>query len=178
MRRVGSFILGRPTLAVALLFLAAALVFFAGALWPPPGQVLAGHDMLAYYYRAWDTARDGLRAGQITLWEPGIFGGFPFLAQPQQNTFYPPNWINLLLPTRVGVTWLMAFHVWLAGFGLYLFARQMGARRLPAVLGGLGFAFGGLLTGRLWAGHAPGHPGQCDAPGVADDRPAGRARQR
>ena len=155
MRRVGSFILGRPTLAVALLFLAAALVFFAGALWPPPGQVLAGHDMLAYYYRAWDTARDGLRAGQITLWEPGIFGGFPFLAQPQQNTFYPPNWINLLLPTRVGVTWLMAFHVWLAGFGLYLFARQMGARRLPAVLGGLGFAFGGLLTGRLWAGHAP-----------------------
>ena len=117
--------------------------------------MLAGHDMLAYYYRAWDTAREGLRAGQLTLWEPGIFGGFPFLAQPQQNTFYPPNWINVLLPTRVGVTWLMVFHVWLAGFGLYLFARQMGARRLPAVLGGLGFAFGGLLTGRLWAGHAP-----------------------
>jgi hypothetical protein len=155
MRRPIGWLMARPAAAVALLCLAAAGVFFAGALWPPPGQVLAGHDMLAYYYGAWDTVRDGLRAGHLTLWEPGIFGGFPFLAQPQQNTFYPPNWINLLLPTRVGVTWLMAFHVWLAGFGLYLFARRMGARRLPAVLGGLGFAFGGLLTGRLWAGHAP-----------------------
>ena len=155
MRRVTGWLAARPTAAVALLFLGAALVFFAGALWPPPGQVLAGHDMLAYYHGAWDTVREGLRAGRLTLWEPGIFGGFPFLAQPQQNTFYPPNWINVLLPTRVGVTWLMAFHVWLAGFGLYLFARRMGARRLPAVLGGLGFAYGGLLTGRLWAGHAP-----------------------
>ena len=155
MRRVTGLPATRPTAAVALLFLGAALVFFAGALWPPPGQVLAGHDMLAYYHGAWDTVREGLRAGRLTLWEPGIFGGFPFLAQPQQNTFYPPNWINVLLPTRVGVTWLMVFHVWLAGFGLYLFARRMGARRLPAVLGGLGFAYGGLLTGRLWAGHAP-----------------------
>jgi len=155
MRRVETLLRARPTVAVALFFLAAALVFFAGALWPPPGQVLAGHDMVAYYFGAWDIVREGLRAGRLTLWEPGIFGGFPFLAQPQQNTFYPPNWINLLLPTRVGVTWLMVFHVWLAGFGLYLFARQMGARRLPAVLGGVGFAYGGLLAGRLWAGHVP-----------------------
>ena len=131
MRRAADLIAARPTLAVALFYLAAAVLFFVGALWPPSGQVLAGHDMLAYYYRAWDTAREGLRAGQLTLWEPGIFGGFPFLAQPQQNTFYPPNWINVLLPTRVGVTWLMLFHVWLAGFGLYLFARRRwrGGRR-------------------------------------------------
>jgi hypothetical protein len=155
MNRLARFVRAHPDLSVALGLLVAAVVFFAGALWPPPGQVLAGHDMLAYYYGAWDTVREGLRAGQLVLWEPEIFVGFPFLAQPQQNTFYPPNWINLLVPTRVGVTWLMVFHVWLAGFGLYLFARRMGARRLPALLGGLGFAYGGLLTGRLWAGHSP-----------------------
>ena len=43
MRRVTGLPATRPTAAVALLFLGAALVFFAGALWPPPGQVLAGH---------------------------------------------------------------------------------------------------------------------------------------
>ncbi len=155
MNRLTRLIRARPDLSVALGLLVAAVVFFAAALWPPPGQVLAGHDMLAYYYGAWDAVREGLRAGQFVLWEPEIFVGFPFLAQPQQNTFYPPNWINLLVPTRAGVTWLMVFHVWLAGFGLYLFARRMGARRLPALLGGLGFAYGGLLTGRLWAGHSP-----------------------
>ena len=155
MNRLARFVRAHPDLSVALGLLVAAVVFFAAALWPPEGQVLAGHDMLAYYYGAWDAVREGLRAGQLVLWEPEIFVGFPFLAQPQQNTFYLPNWINLLVPTRVGVTWLMVFHVWLAGFGLYLFARRMGARRLPALLGGLGFAYGGLLAGRLWAGHSP-----------------------
>ena len=155
MNRLARLVTRRPVATAAAFYGLAAMVFFAGALWPPPGQVLAGHDMLAYYYGAWDAVREGLRAGRLALWEPGIFGGFPFLAQPQQNTFYPPNWINLLLPTRVGVTWLMVFHVWLAGFGLFLYARRMGARWLPALLGGLGFAYGGLLAGRLWAGHAP-----------------------
>ena len=140
---------------IALLYLALALLFFSHVLLPPPGQVLGGHDMLAYYYHAWDTVRDGLRQGRLVLWEPGIFGGFPFLAQPQQNTFYPPNWVNLVVPTRVGVALHMVFHVWLAGFGMYLYTRVMGGRRLPGVLAGLGFAYGGLLAGRLWAGHAP-----------------------
>ena len=155
MNRLARLVARHPDLSVAVFFLVAAVVFFAGALWPPPGQALGGHDMAGYYYPAWDTVREGLRAGRITLWEAEIFAGFPFLAQPQQNTFYPPNWINILLPTRAGVTLLMVFHVWLAALGMYVFTRRMRARRLPAVLAGLGFAYGGLLTGRLWAGHSP-----------------------
>ena len=45
----------RQTLAVAAFYLLLAVIFFAAALWPPSGQVLGGHDMLAYYYGAWDT---------------------------------------------------------------------------------------------------------------------------
>ncbi len=145
----------RPDLTVAALLLLAAVIFFSGALWPPPGQALSGHDMVGYYYPAWNTVRQALRAGHIVTWEAEIFAGFPFLAQPQQNTFYPPNWINILLPLRAGVTLLMVFHVWLASLGMVIFTRRLGARRGPALLAGLGFAYGGLLTGRLWAGHAP-----------------------
>ncbi len=145
----------RPTLWTALLFLLLALIFFGRGLAPPAGQVLAGHDMVGNYYIYWETVREALHTGQLHLWEPNIFGGFPFLAQPQQSTFYPPNWVNLVVPVRVGVTLYTLFHVWLAAFGMFLFARFMGGRWLPAVLAGLGFAFGGLLTGRLWAGHQP-----------------------
>ena len=145
----------RPGAAAALLFLGLSGVFFAGALRPPLGQALAGHDMTGNYAIYWQIVRDALRAGRLPLWEPGIFGGFPFLAQPQQNTFYPPNWVNLVLPVRVGITLHMVFHVWLAGFGMYVYARVMGGRPLPSVLAGIGFAFGGLLAGRLWAGHTP-----------------------
>ncbi len=145
----------RPTLWTALLFLLLGLIFFGRVLVPPVGQVLAGHDMVGNYYIYWETVREALRGGRLHLWEPDIFGGFPFLAQPQQSTFYPVNWINLLVPVRVGVTLYTLFHVWLAAFGMYWFARQMGSRWLPATLAGLGFAFGGLLAGRLWAGHQP-----------------------
>lgn len=145
----------RTNLAVGLLFLLLALMFFAGVLLPPAGQVLAGHDMVGNYYIYWDLVREALRSGHLLIWEPNIFGGFPFLAQPQQSTFYPPTWVNLILPVRVGVSLYMVFHVWLASFGMFLFARAMGGRRLPSILAGLGFAYGGLLTGRLWAGHLP-----------------------
>ena len=124
----------RPTLTVALLFLLLGLVFFAGVLIPPQGQVMAGHDMIGNYYIYWQVVREALRSGSLPLWEPDIFGGFPFLAQPQQSTFYPVNWINLLVPVRVGVSLYTLFHVWLAGFGMYLFARYMGGRRLPLSL--------------------------------------------
>ncbi|HRO24121.1 MAG TPA: hypothetical protein PLR07_07510, partial [Promineifilum sp.] len=149
------FVEERPGLSAALLFLGLGLVFFAAVLLPPAGQVLAGHDMIGYYYVYWEAVREALLSGRLPLWEPDTFGGFPFLAQPQQNTFYPINWINLILPLRVGVSLYMVFHVWLAGFGMYVFGRIMGGRWLPSVLAGIGFAFGGLLAGRLWAGHQP-----------------------
>lgn len=149
------FVEERPGLSAALLFLGLGLVFFAAVLLPPAGQVLAGHDMIGYYYVYWEAVREALLSGRLPLWEPDTFGGFPFLAQPQQNTFYPVNWINLIVPLRIGVSLYMVFHVWLAGFGMYVFGRIMGGRWLPSVLAGIGFAFGGLLAGRLWAGHQP-----------------------
>lgn len=145
----------RPVLSAALLMLAISLAFFAGVLIPPVGKALAGHDMTGYYYIYWNLVRDSLLSGHLPLWEPDIFGGYPILAQPQQNTFYPPNWINLIAPLRVGVTMHMVFHVWLASIGMFLFARRMGGRWLPSVLAGVSFAYGGLLAGRLWAGHQP-----------------------
>lgn len=145
----------RPTLSAAVFFLLLSLVFFSGVLFPPPGQVMAGHDMVGNYYIYWEVVREALRGGHLQLWEPDIFGGFPFLAQPQQNTFYPPNWINVIVPVRIGVSLYMVFHVWLASFGMYLYARYMGGRKLPSILAGIGFAYGGLLAGRLWAGHQP-----------------------
>ena len=155
MIELSNWIERHPKSSAAVLMLVISLVFFAGVLVPPPGQVMAGHDMIGNYYIYWNLVRDSLLTGRLPLWEPDIFGGFPFLAQPQQNTFYPPNWLNLIVPVRVGVSLYMVFHVWLAVFGMFLFARIMGGRWLPSILAGLSFAFGGLLAGRLWAGHQP-----------------------
>lgn len=155
MKHLVGFVDRRPHLAAAFLYLVLSVVFFMRVLLLPEGQVLGGHDMVGNYYIYWEHVRDSLLSGRLPFWESRIFGGFPFMAQPQQNAFYPVNWINLVVPVRSGVTLHMIFHVWLAGFGMYGYVRYMGGRWLPSVLAGLGFAFGGLLAGRLWAGHSP-----------------------
>jgi hypothetical protein len=143
-----------PPAGALLLLAALTLIFMGRALWPGPDMVLGGHDMLGYYYPYYDAVRSALLAGRLPVWEPNLFGGYPFMAQPQTSVFYPPSWINLLVPTTVGVSWYMIFHIWLAGAGMVLFVRFMGARWIPALLAGVGFAFSGLLAGRLWAGHS------------------------
>lgn len=121
---------------------------------PPPGQALGGYDMRGYYYVLHQAVREALRQGELPLWNPYLFNGFPLLADPQANTFYPPAWLTVVLPVRIGVSWYMLFHIWLAGLGMYAFVRYLGSHRLPALLAGIAFAFSGLLAGRLWAGHS------------------------
>ncbi len=117
-------------------------------------MVLGGHDMVGYYYPYYDAVRNALREGRLPVWEPNLFGGYPFMAQPQQSTFYPVSWINLIVPTNVGVSLYMAIHIWLSGLGMFLFVRFMGAKWVPSMLAAVAFAFSGLLAGRLWAGHS------------------------
>lgn len=157
-QRAIRFFLQRPHLSAATLFFLLALLFMAPALLPPAGEVLGGHDMRGYYYPFYATLRQSLHNGQLPLWTPYIFNGFPLLADPQLLTFYPPAWSFYILPLNLAVSGFMLFHIWLAGMGMYLFVHTLPAgeqrgRWLPAVLAGSAFAFSGLLAGRLWAGH-------------------------
>ena len=140
-------------MAAGLLFVL-ALIFIGSALIPADGLVLGGHDMRGYYYPYYDLVREAVRAGRIPFWEPTLFNGFPFMAQPQQNIFYPLLWPSYLLPVNVGISLYMLLHIWLAGLGMFVFVRYMGGRWLPAMLAAVAFAFSGLLAGRLWAGHS------------------------
>lgn len=152
--RVIRFFVDRPGLSVSLLFLVLGILFLGPALLPDAGQVLGGHDMRGYYYPYYELVREAVRSGRLPFWEPALFSGYPFMAQPQQNVFYPPLWPSFLLPVTTGISLYMLFHIWLAGIGMVAFVRSMGGRWLPAILAGIAFAFSGLLAGRLWAGHS------------------------
>ena len=144
----------RPTLMAALLLLALTILFIGRDIWPANGLVLGGHDMRGYYYPYYDHVKEAVREGRLPYWEPALFNGFPFMAQPQQNVFYPPLWPSFFLPVNVGISLYTMIHIWLAGIGMYLFVRYMGGRWLPSILAAIAFAFSGLLAGRLWAGHS------------------------
>ncbi|MCA9961475.1 MAG: hypothetical protein KC443_20695 [Anaerolineales bacterium] len=148
----------RDNQTALLLFLLLALLFMNKALFPPAGQVLGGYDMHGYYTVLHEAVRKAVHEGTLPFWDPYRFDGNPLLADPQQNAFYPPAWLTIILPTNVGISWYMLLHIWLASVGMYAFVRRMAGNSqeswLPGLLAGVAFAYSGLLAGRLWAGHS------------------------
>jgi hypothetical protein len=120
--------------------------------------VLPGTDALTYFYPYRAYAADAIRSGRIPLWNPYLFLGVPFLANPQTGVFYPPNLLlTWLMPaTAVGlarapalVAWSLVLHTALAACGAYLYARCiLRLSPVPALLGASAFAFGGFLSGQ------------------------------
>jgi hypothetical protein len=136
-----------------LVLLALSLVFMERVLLPPPGEGLVGHDVRGLFYPWWLAARQAVFSGRFPLWQTYQFSGYPFFANPQVALFYPPTWLAILLPPHVGISWYVAFHIWLMGVGMLLWVRALRGGWWGAGLAALTFSFGGFVAARISAGH-------------------------
>jgi len=116
------------------------------------GMVPGGLDVFVYFYPLRAYLAQGLAEGRLPLWNPHLFLGSPFLANPQTAVFYPGTLLFGLLPVpRAYVANLLA-HLFLAAASLYAFARwSLRLGRLGSVLGASAFAFSGFMGGQ--SGH-------------------------
>lgn len=135
----------KSSLCVPALLLLLTLVYFWRQL--VEGRVLYWGDIGLYFTPMAEFLRTHLRAGQVPLWNPLIYCGTPYAGNPQTWPLYP---ITALLPFVSAPYFLnltVALHVWLAGWGTYLFARQSLKVSLSAgLLAALTFMFGGQLV--------------------------------
>ena len=137
----------RDLLAWLTLALAALAI-----LWPLglTHRVLAGVDALTYFTPYWAHRMAELRAGQMPLWNPYLFLGVPFLANPQAAVLYPLHWPLSWLRPEQALIWSALLHVWLAAGFTYTFARRsLRLSRLAAWLAGLVFGMGGFTLARV-----------------------------
>jgi hypothetical protein len=88
---------------------------------------------------------DGVRAGEIPLWNPNILAGTPFLATGQHSAYYPFSLLFIVLPLLKAYGWFTVSQLWLAGVFTYLLARVLGTRRSSAAAAGLVFQGSGFL---------------------------------
>ncbi|MCB8943046.1 MAG: hypothetical protein H6658_04770 [Ardenticatenaceae bacterium] len=144
----------RTGLLCGLLLLFLIVVFLRHALVPPADLVLGrGYDVRGLTYLWYQTILEALRAGRLPLWDDSLFSGYPFLMNPQVGFFYPPAWIPIILPLRLGLTWYAIFHLWMLGWGMTLFVRKMSGSWLGGLLAGLVLTFSGFMSVRIWDGH-------------------------
>ncbi len=136
-----------PHVAVALALAGFILALFARLLFTD--RVLASGDILHYFYPYRDYAAAAFREGRIPLWNPFIFVGVPFLANPQAAVLYPLHWPLSWLAVTKQIYWSGAIHGWILGYGGYWLMRRWGYSAWAGlttglILAGSGF-YGGLL---------------------------------
>ncbi|MEZ4767360.1 MAG: hypothetical protein R2844_02925 [Caldilineales bacterium] len=143
-RRAGRYV--GALVAIALL-LAVLLVFWRLLL---TNRVLATGDAFAYFTPYRDFANQALREGRLPLWNPYLFLGSPFLANPQSAVLYPLHWLFIGLPAGKSLAASAGLHLWLAGMGMALLVRRVARLSWPAALAGaLVFTLGGYLGARV-----------------------------
>jgi hypothetical protein len=143
------------TLAAPLTLALLTLLFMMPFLRSPTGnEVLDGHDLTDQQYPLYSFIFDSVREGRgLPLWNPYLFAGQSIAANPQATLVYPPAWVMALVGVPRGVGWLVMLHLWLGGWGMAVFCGQLDASRVGALVGGIIYAFSGLMAAHLEAGH-------------------------
>lgn len=145
--------------ACAPLLAVLALGFFADLLLHPTQVLYSNHsDLLAMHLPAKRfLVRSFQETGSLPLWCPHSFAGMPFIHDIQVAPFYPLHAFLYWLPEQslgAALSWLVVFHVMIAGWGMFAYALQRGLGTTAAFCAALGFMFGGKwLLHLLVAGH-------------------------
>ncbi len=132
--------------------LLANLLFFWLPLLTSSQVPRGGGDLNSYFFPLGAFSARALQNGQVSLWNPSVFGGMPQLANYQAAMLYPPNLLAWLIhrPFSYGTLELLAIgHYLIASVGVYALARSIEMRRFPATTAAIVFSASGFLTAHL-----------------------------
>ncbi len=136
-----------------LLYSILIVLLFGWALWPDSGMLLYGDDIHRAYYFFREFFNQWMSRGVFPWWNPSIFGGQPFIADPVVNIWYPPNWLFFILPLNLMYSWHIALHILWAMVGMYLLMRTKQQFDIAAWISGVIFGMSGFFMARTFAGH-------------------------
>jgi hypothetical protein len=117
------------------------------------GNTLYSDAVLAHWPNAFYLRESVLERGEFPLWRETTMGGQPFAANPLNKTAYPLQWLVLLFPPALHLNVLIALHLFLAGAGMWRWARALGLREEAAALSALAYALAPKTIAHLGAGH-------------------------
>ena len=91
-----------------------------------------------------------LHQGELPLWTPQVFGGYPIFADGEIGLAYPPVLLALLvLPTDRAFVVLRLLHLSIAALGTFALARTWRLPYSSAALAGVVFALGNFLQAQI-----------------------------
>jgi O-antigen/teichoic acid export membrane protein len=88
---------------------------------------------------------DAVSSRTLPLWNPNLFSGHPFLANGQHSALYPLTWLAFLFPIPRAFGIFIVLQLGLAGVGMYLLGKVLGAGRAGSLVAGIIYQFSGFL---------------------------------
>ncbi len=116
LRRRALVVAGFTALAVALLHEATL-----------SGGALFRRDLSLVWYPMVEAFVRCVAAGSLPFWDPWRGFGQPLLADARAALWYPPTWLNLIVPPWLYQTWFACAHLVLAACGAHALIRRLGA---------------------------------------------------
>ncbi|HEX4386940.1 MAG TPA: YfhO family protein [Myxococcales bacterium] len=125
-----------------------ALGAFLLLAWPvlDPDVQLFYRDTGRLYYPVKKYMAERLRQGQLPFWDPWTESGVSVLGQVSPGMLHPWSLLYLIFPFDLAFKLNHLLPLLLAGAGLYLLARRLGASRTGATAGGVVFGACGYLV--------------------------------
>lgn len=105
-------------------------------------------DAVSLFYPPKTLASDLVKKGELPLWNPYMFGGYPLFASAQFGLLFPTIIFYLIFQTPVAWTLQTMSQPILACFFMYMLLRHLNLDKLPSIFGSISFGFGGFTI--LW----------------------------
>lgn len=112
-----------------------------------PYRILFSRDNFHNYLPIRAILHHRLQAGELPLWNPYLYMGIPYLADPVSGVLYPPHWLLALdYDYRMMTTLIVAAHYLLAQILMYGFLRSLKLPGLAAVGGAIVYVTCGYVS--------------------------------
>jgi len=98
-----------------------------------------------YFYPQMAFFRQAIKSFQNPLWNPFIYSGMPFLANPQAGVFYPFNYLFVFFDFAQALNIYIILHTFLAGLFMYFLSRHYKLTHLSSLVSAFLFMFNGFF---------------------------------
>lgn len=105
-------------------------------------------DAVSLYYPFKSLVADFEKKGQLPLWNPYMFGGYPLFANTQVGILFPTMIFYLLFSAPVAWTIQVMSQPFLASLFMYILLRHLKLNKLSSIFGSIVYGFGGSTI--LW----------------------------
>src|SRR5712692_6556446 len=133
------------------LFLALVVVVYADPLFRP--RAFGGRDLTPYNYPTESVVHVAYARGRLPVWEAEISGGRPLLPNPNAGALYPARWLLSPLPFPLAMRIYPLLHWALAGVGMLLLLRRIGASEKAGWIAAVTYVFSGVSVSEVWYLH-------------------------